>query len=103
LGNLGQFGAIWGNLGQIWANLDKFGQIFKQKYFKNHNIDPQVAINLIVNHVQNQLSQRGFKLRESLAVNLDTDQPLPDTLQVLPKTRSGANPTIIASTQLHWS
>lgn len=45
----------------------------------------EVAIDLIVNHVQNQLSQRGFKLREKLA-NHSAGQPLPDTLKVLPST-----------------
>lgn len=45
----------------------------------------EVAINLIVHHVQNQLENRGFRLREKLATHM-ADQPLPESLQVLPST-----------------
>ena len=46
----------------------------------------EVAINLIVHHVQTQLDARGFRLREKLA-NYTAGQPLPDTLKVLPETQ----------------
>eukprot|EP00093_Oithona_nana_P012810 12810.XXX_765161_766943_1 [CDS] Oithona nana genome sequencing. len=46
----------------------------------------EVAINLIVHHVQNQLDQRGFKFRDKLANHYMPGQPLPDTLKVLPST-----------------
>merc|ERR1712156_1152157 len=47
----------------------------------------EVAINLIVHHVQSQLDARGFKFRDKLANNFfPQGQPLPDTLQVLPST-----------------
>merc|ERR1711997_68604 len=46
----------------------------------------EVAINLIVHHVQNQLDQRGFKFRDKLANHCIPGQPLPDTLKVLPST-----------------
>ena len=45
----------------------------------------QVAINLIVHHVQTQLDARGFRLRGKLANHM-SGQPLPDTLKVLPST-----------------
>ena len=37
----------------------------------------EVAINLIVHHVQNQLDQRGFKFRDKLANHFMPGQPLP--------------------------
>lgn len=46
----------------------------------------EVAINLIVHHVQNQLDARGFKFRDKLASYTMPGQPLPDTLRVLPST-----------------
>jgi len=47
----------------------------------------EVAINLIVHHVQNQLDQRGFKFRDKLANHFMPGQPLPrHTLKVLPST-----------------
>lgn len=46
----------------------------------------EVAINLIVHHVQNQLDQRGFKFRDKLANHCISGQPSPDTLKVLPST-----------------
>ena len=48
----------------------------------------EVAINLIVHHVQNQLDARGFKFRDKLANNhfMHQGQPLPTTLKVLPTT-----------------
>ena len=48
----------------------------------------QVAINLIVQHVQTQLVSRGFKLRSKLAESGAGAGPLimPDTLRVLPVT-----------------
>ena len=46
----------------------------------------EVAINLIVHHVQTQLDNRGFRHRDKLA-NFEVGQPLPDTLKVLPRTR----------------
>lgn len=48
----------------------------------------EVAINLIVHHVQTQLDARGFKFRDKLANNhyMHQGQPLPDTLKVLPST-----------------
>ena len=46
----------------------------------------EVAINLIVHHVQTQLDARGFRLREKLA-SYTAGQPLPDTLKVLPETQ----------------
>ena len=47
----------------------------------------EVAINLIVHHVQNQLDARGFKFRDKLANNhYSQGQPLPDALKVLPST-----------------
>ncbi len=47
----------------------------------------EVAIDLIVHHVQNQMDARGFRLREHLKNNLDPNQPLPDALRILPSTR----------------
>ena len=46
----------------------------------------EVAINLIVHHVQTQLENRGFRNREKQA-KYTQGQPLPDTLKVLPRTR----------------
>lgn len=46
----------------------------------------EVAINLIVHHVQSQLDLRGFKFRDKLANHFMPGQPLPDTLKVLPST-----------------
>ena len=46
----------------------------------------EVAINLIVHHVQNQLDQRGFKFRDKLANYYMPGQPFPNTLKVLPST-----------------
>ncbi len=46
----------------------------------------EVAINLIVHHVKNQLNIRGFKFRDKLANHFVEGQPLPDTLKVLPTT-----------------
>jgi len=47
----------------------------------------EVAINLIVQHVQTQLTARGFKLRSKLAeVGTGNGHPLPETLRVLPST-----------------
>lgn len=43
----------------------------------------EVAINLIVHHVQNQLDQRGFKFRDKLANHCIPGQPLPDTLKAI--------------------
>ncbi|KAH9523593.1 Uridine-cytidine kinase-like 1 [Bulinus truncatus] len=45
-----------------------------------------VAINLIVLHVHNQLQARGFKLRSKLAQSAHNGQPMPDTLHILGKT-----------------
>ncbi|KAK7099770.1 uridine-cytidine kinase-like 1 [Littorina saxatilis] len=45
-----------------------------------------VAINLIVMHVHNQLLARGFKLRNKLANFEHKDEPMPDSLYVLVKT-----------------
>lgn len=47
--------------------------------------DNEVAISLIVQHVQTQLQLRGFKLRPILA-SAQVDQPLPSSLHVLPMT-----------------
>jgi len=48
----------------------------------------QVAINLIVQHVQTQLTNRGFKLRSKLAESGNGNgTPMPNTLKVLPSTR----------------
>jgi len=47
----------------------------------------QVAINLIVQHVQTQLTNRGFKLRSKLAESgPGTGTAMPNTLKVLPST-----------------
>ena len=52
----------------------------------------EVAINLIVQHVQTQMDSRGFKVREKLANVVAAANgngvrlPLPDTLKVLPET-----------------
>ena len=49
----------------------------------------QVAINLIVQHVQTQLVSRGFKLRSKLAESAGNGNGhciMPDTLKVLPST-----------------
>ena len=46
----------------------------------------QVAINLIVQHVQTQLVSRGFKLRSKLAESGAGPLIMPDTLRVLPVT-----------------
>ncbi|XP_059172268.1 uridine-cytidine kinase-like 1 isoform X2 [Physella acuta] len=45
-----------------------------------------VAINLIVLHVHNQLQARGFKLRSKLAQSAHNGQPMPGTLHILEKT-----------------
>ncbi|XP_018336084.1 uridine-cytidine kinase-like 1 isoform X2 [Agrilus planipennis] len=45
----------------------------------------EVALELIVQHVQTQLQLRGFKLREELAHSF-VGQPLPDTVHLLPMT-----------------
>ncbi|XP_050323658.1 uridine-cytidine kinase-like 1 isoform X1 [Bactrocera neohumeralis] len=45
----------------------------------------KVAIHLIVQHVHTQLQLRGFKLRETL-VNSYKDQPMPESLHLLPPT-----------------
>ncbi|XP_005090134.1 uridine-cytidine kinase-like 1 [Aplysia californica] len=45
-----------------------------------------VAINLIVLHVHNQLQARGFKLRGQLAQSSHNGQPMPGTLHILEKT-----------------
>lgn len=45
----------------------------------------KVAIHLIVQHVHNQLQQRGFKLRGKLAQS-HIGQPLPHSLHILPST-----------------
>ena len=48
----------------------------------------QVAINLIVQHVQTQLTNRGFKLRSKLAeLSNGNGTAMPNTLKVLPSTR----------------
>nr|CAH0098776.1 unnamed protein product [Daphnia galeata] len=47
--------------------------------------DNEVAISLIVQHVQTQLQLRGFKLRPILAT-AQVDQPLPNSLHILPLT-----------------
>ena len=48
----------------------------------------QVAINLIVQHVQTQLTNRGFKLRSKLAeISNGNGTAMPNTLKVLPSTR----------------
>eukprot|EP00092_Neocalanus_flemingeri_P042308 GFUD01046180.1.p1 GENE.GFUD01046180.1~~GFUD01046180.1.p1 ORF type:complete len:609 (-),score=176.64 GFUD01046180.1:45-1871(-) len=46
----------------------------------------QVAINLIVQHVQTQLTNRGFKLRSKLAESGNGNGNMPNTLKVLPST-----------------
>ncbi len=46
----------------------------------------EVAIDLIVHHVQNQMDARGFRLREHLTRSRDPNQPLPDSLRILPST-----------------
>lgn len=48
--------------------------------------DNEVAISLIVQHVQTQLQLRGFKLRPILATSQQLDQPLPTSLHILPLT-----------------
>uniref|UniRef100_A0A2C9LTA7 Uncharacterized protein n=1 Tax=Biomphalaria glabrata TaxID=6526 RepID=A0A2C9LTA7_BIOGL len=45
-----------------------------------------VAINLIVLHVHNQLQARGFKLRSKLAQSTHNGQPMPESLHILEKT-----------------
>lgn len=45
-----------------------------------------VAINLIVLHVHNQLQARGFKLRSKLAQSSHNGQPMPGSLHILEKT-----------------
>ncbi|CAG5117748.1 unnamed protein product [Candidula unifasciata] len=45
-----------------------------------------VAINLIVLHVHNQLQARGFKLRSKQAQSSHNGQPMPGTLRVVEKT-----------------
>ncbi|BFZ00159.1 hypothetical protein BsWGS_03198 [Bradybaena similaris] len=45
-----------------------------------------IAINLIVLHVHNQLQARGFKLRSKQAQSSHNGQPMPGTLYVLEKT-----------------
>ncbi|CAO1423612.1 unnamed protein product [Diamesa serratosioi] len=46
----------------------------------------KIAIQLIVQHVCSQLQLRGFKLRETLANSLTHNQPMPDSLFLLPET-----------------
>ena len=46
----------------------------------------KIAIQLIVQHVCSQLQLRGFKLRETLAHSLTHNQPMPDSLFLLPET-----------------
>lgn len=46
----------------------------------------KIAIQLIVQHVCSQLHLRGFKLRETLAHSLTHNQPMPDSLFLLPET-----------------
>lgn len=45
-----------------------------------------IAVNLIVLHVHNQLQARGFKLRNKQAQASHNGQPMPDTLHILEKT-----------------
>ncbi|KAK2169705.1 hypothetical protein NP493_1177g00003 [Ridgeia piscesae] len=46
----------------------------------------EIAVNLIVNHVHQQLVQRGFQFRSKLNESAHEGQPLPDTLHLLPTT-----------------
>ncbi|CRK95401.1 CLUMA_CG008694, isoform A [Clunio marinus] len=48
--------------------------------------DNKVAIQLVVQHVNTQLQLRGFKLRETLAHSETLNQPMPETLRLLPET-----------------
>lgn len=48
--------------------------------------DNKVAIQLIVQHVNTQLQLRGFKVRETLAHSELQNQPMPNSLFLLPET-----------------
>lgn len=48
--------------------------------------DNKVAIQLIVQHVNTQLQLRGTKLREALAHSEMQNQPMPNSLFLLPET-----------------
>jgi uridine kinase len=48
--------------------------------------DNKVAIQLIVQHVNTQLQLRGFKVRETLAHSEIENQPMPNSLFLLPET-----------------
>lgn len=48
--------------------------------------DNKVAIQLIVQHVNTQLQLRGFKVRETLAHSEMQNQPMPNSLFLLPET-----------------
>lgn len=48
--------------------------------------DNKVAIQLIVQHVNTQLQLRGFKVRETLAHSEMQNQPMPNSLHLLPET-----------------
>lgn len=53
--------------------------------------DNKVAIQLIVQHVNTQLQLRGFKVRSELAHSEMSNQPMPNSLFLLPETPQASN------------
>ena len=58
--------------------------------------DNKVAIQLIVQHVNTQLQLRGFKVRETLAHTELQNQPMPETLHLLPETPQVSSLNVLA-------